>query len=80
MLLLITPWRPTDNMQTPAIERSDAGGLRFELVRRGSSAWLEWHPAGEQPASFTGGLEIPYDLTRASPLGNGWYLTTYRTP
>ncbi|WP_428306800.1 hypothetical protein [Lacipirellula sp.] len=63
-----------------AIERSDAGGLRFELADGDAGAWLEWHPAGEQPASFTGGLQGSYELVRSSNLGDGWFLARYRVP
>ena len=63
-----------------AIERSDAGGLRFELADGDAGAWLEWHPAGEAPASFVGGLQGAYELVRASDLADGWFLARYRVP
>ena len=61
-----------------AIERSAEGGLRFSLTGEDSSAWLEWHPEGEAPASFVGGRETRYELERASPVGEGWFLVRYR--
>jgi hypothetical protein len=60
-----------------AVERSNAGALRFELGGDESGAWLEWHPPGSRPASFTGGLEDERRLNDAAPLADGWYLTHY---
>jgi hypothetical protein len=61
-----------------AIERSEAGGLRFELAGPEGGAWVEWHPAGERPASFVGGLETRYELARSADLGEGWFVARYR--
>lgn len=81
MLMLLHQVRPEGSSNAiSAIERSDAGGLRFELADGDAGAWLEWHPAGEKPASFLGGLEGAYELVRASDLGDGWYLARYRVP
>ena len=81
MLMLLHQVRPEGSSNAiSAIERSDAGGLRFELADGDAGAWLEWHPAGESPASFRGGLEGAYELVRASDLGDGWYLARYRVP
>lgn len=79
MLLLLHQVRPKGSSNTiSAVERSDAGGLRFELADGDAGAWLEWHPAGQRPASFVGGLEGAYELVRSSELGDGWYLVRYR--
>lgn len=79
MLLLLHQVRPKGSSNTiSAVERSDAGGLRFELADGDAGAWLEWHPAGQRPASFVGGLEGAYELVRFSKLGDGWYLVRYR--
>jgi hypothetical protein len=61
------------------IERSPAGGLRFELEGAEDGAWIEWHPHGETPASFVGGLATTEDLRRSKPLGQGWFATRYAT-
>ena len=60
------------------IERSEGGGLRFALTGLERGAWLEWHPPGETPESFIGGLGDNYKLTRQAALGDGWYLTRYQ--
>ena len=81
MLMLLHQVRPEGSSNAiSAIERSDAGGLRFELADGDAGAWLEWHPPGEAPASFLGGLQGEYDLVRASDLGEGWFLARYRVP
>jgi hypothetical protein len=81
MLMLLHQVRPEGSSNAiSAIERSDAGGLRFELADGDAGAWLEWHPPGEAPASFFGGLQGEYDLVRASDLGEGWFLARYRVP
>lgn len=74
LLVLSSPTNPA----VSAVERGDVGALRFELRGHDRGAWLEWHPAGSQPQSFTGGLENQYHLVRATPLGGGWYLVRYR--
>jgi hypothetical protein len=81
MLMLLHQVRPEGSSNAiSAIERSNAGGLRFELADGDAGAWLEWHPAGEKPASFLGGLEGAYELVRASDLGDGWFLARYSVP
>ncbi len=60
-----------------SIERSPAGGLRFELAGTERGAWLEWHPQGSSPASFRGGLDAGYELLRSSALQRGWYVAQY---
>ncbi len=70
----------TSDTQIPvsAVERAENGALAFELVGDNRGSWLEWHPAGATPRTFTGGLEGDYELRRAAPLGRGWYLVRYR--
>lgn len=81
MLMLLHQVRPPGSSNAiSAVERSDAGGLRFELADGDAGAWLEWHPPGEAPASFVGGLQGAYELVRASELGDGWFLARYRVP
>lgn len=77
MLMLLQQLPEDRPARFTAIERSDHGGLRFELAGPEAGAWLEWHATGQRPASFVGGLETSYDLQRSSPLGHGWYLTEY---
>ncbi|MFO0899801.1 MAG: hypothetical protein U0836_20415 [Pirellulales bacterium] len=61
-----------------AVERvADEGGLRFALAGKERGDWLEWHPAGRAPASFTGGLGDRHKLLRSAPLGKGWHLVRY---
>lgn len=60
------------------VDRSADGALRFQIAGDETGAWLEWHPAGDHPASFTDGLEEAHTLDRASPLGDGWHLVRYR--
>jgi len=81
MLMLLHQVRPPGSSNAiSAVERSDAGGLRFELADGDAGAWLEWHPAGEAPASFVGGLQGAYELVRASELADGWFLARYCVP
>jgi hypothetical protein len=79
VLMRLTTSAPDDDTQYSAIERSNGGGLRFQLTGGEQGSWLEWHPAGEAPASFLGGLETDYALIRSSPLGRGWFLTRYQS-
>lgn len=76
-LLVIAAEQLADSSPIAAVERSDAGALRFELAGDETGAWLEWHPPGSQPASFTGGLEDERHLMDAAALTDGWYLTHY---
>jgi hypothetical protein len=78
-VLLPLTTRDAGGLAFAAVERSTTGGLRFQLTENNEGVWLEWHPAGETPASFVGGLETDYELTRSSPLGRGWFLTRYQS-
>jgi hypothetical protein len=77
VLLLLSA--PQSGLSFSAVERSDRGGLRFELAGNESGSWLEWHSPGDRPASFVGGLLGHYTLDRCADLGDGWFLTRYRT-
>jgi len=74
LLMLTSNSRPA----VAAVERADDGSLGFELSGPESGTWLEWHPAGSTPQTFTCGLENEYEFRRAAPLGGGWYLVRYR--
>jgi hypothetical protein len=78
-LLIIAAEQEADSTPVAAVERSDAGALRFELAGDETGVWLERHPPGSQPASFTGGLQDERELVDAVPLKDGWYLSHYRT-
>jgi hypothetical protein len=80
MLMLLTRRTP-ESATVPfvGVERSAVGALRFDLEGRLADVWLEWHPPGSAPQSFTGGLETQYTLQRASALGAGWYAATYES-
>ena len=79
VLLMLTS--PKDAAQRgwgiATIERSPAGGVRFELEGAEEGAWVEWHPQGEAPASFIGGLATTEELQRSMPLSGGWFATRY---
>jgi hypothetical protein len=76
-LLVISDDAPPGRAPIAAVEHSDAGALRFQLAGDETGAWLEWHPAASQPASFKGGLDTKYILDRTSSLGDGWFLSRY---
>jgi hypothetical protein len=76
-LMVIAADQPDGSPPIAAIERSNAGALRFELAGDETGAWLEWHPPGSRPESFTGGLEEERRLNDATPLSDGWFLTHY---
>jgi len=61
-----------------SVERSTEGAIRFELSDGEDGAWLEWHPACDEPASFQGGLETDYQLDKSAHLGDCWFATRYR--
>ena len=80
LILLTTPPVAAQGSSFSSVERSDAGGLRFQLSGKERGVWLEWHPAGHEPQSFVGGLEEPHTLQRAVPLQGGWFLAQYTQP
>ncbi len=59
------------------IERSPNGGLRMKLTEDELGSWVEWHPKGERPESFVGGLAETNTLERSRALGGGWFLVRY---
>ncbi|MBA2118006.1 hypothetical protein [Bremerella alba] len=77
LILLTTPPMAQTGPTFSSIERSDAGGIRFQLSGSERGAWLEWHPSGDQPESFVGGLLEPHHLMRSVSLGEGWFLVSY---
>ncbi|WDI40767.1 hypothetical protein [Bremerella sp. P1] len=77
LLLLTTPPMAKSGPTFSSIERSDAGGIRFQLSGNERGVWLEWHPSGNQPESFVGGLLEPHHLRRSVSLGDGWFLARY---
>lgn len=78
MLLMLSEEGADAGARFSAVERvDDQGGLRFALAGKERGDWLEWHPAGRGPASFTGGLGDRHDLLRSAPLEKGWYLARY---
>ncbi|MBI1246494.1 hypothetical protein GC197_01460 [bacterium] len=78
LILLTKPKIADSGPSFSSVERSDAGGVRFQLSGDERGVWLEWHPAKEEPASFTGGLLEPHNLVRSVALGDGWYLVRYQ--
>jgi hypothetical protein len=79
LILLSSPTVPGGSFAFSAVERSDAGGLRFQLAGADRDAWLEWHPPGHLPASFIGGLQDGHEILRFAKCGDGWFLVAYRT-
>ena len=77
LILLTTPPMVQPGPTFSSVERSDAGGIRFQLSGDERGVWLEWHPTGNQPESFVGGLLEPHHLTRSVSLGDGWFLARY---
>ncbi len=77
LILLTTPPIAETGPTFSSIERSTAGGIRFQLSGNERGVWLEWHPGSNQPDSFVGGLLEPHHLTRSVPLGDGWFLARY---
>ncbi|WP_146430628.1 hypothetical protein [Blastopirellula retiformator] len=78
MLMLMTTPEISPGIRASSIERSHAGGVRLELAGEEQGVWLEWHPPGELPDSFLGGLEDPHTLRRWSALGDGWFVVKYQ--
>lgn len=78
MLLMLSEEGTDVGARFLAVERGDdEGGLRFALAGKERGDWLEWHPAGRGPTSFTGGLGDRHALIRSAPLGQGWHLVRY---
>lgn len=80
VLLLLTPPRlSTGEIAVSSVERGENGAIRFELGGRERGDWLEWHPAGSKPGSFTGGLLDHHELVKSTPLKSGWFLARYES-
>ncbi len=80
MLILLTlPELKTIDAAISVVERGSAGQLRFQLAGVEQGDWIEWHPAGSQPASFVGGICDIFEMSRSDELGNVWYMVKYRS-
>jgi hypothetical protein len=80
LLLLTPPESPRSGIKIAAIELHPNGGLCFQLAAAETGAWLEWHPPGKSPQSFTGGLLTEYRLERSTQIAPEWFLVRYTEP
>jgi hypothetical protein len=79
VLQLLTERRlPSGSATFSLIERINHNSLGFGLTGRDPGAWLEWHPSGDLPHSYIGGLAQRHDLARYEALGDNWYLVRYQ--
>ncbi len=69
---------PPGRAPVVSLERSKRGALRFQLGGDYTGDWLEWHPLGSRPESFTDGLDARHELQRASQIADEWFLVRYR--
>ena len=78
-LFLLTPpvFQPSGT-KVSQIEGSETGGIRFHLAGSELGDWLEFHPAGQHPESFQGGLQQNFQLIRSQNLREGWFLARYQ--
>lgn len=79
LILLSSPSVPDGSLTFSTVERSETGGLRFHLDGADRDVWLEWHPPGELPDSFVGGLQDGHELARFSRCGDQWFLAAYHS-
>ena len=77
LLMLTMPQMKSFPGTFASVEGQPGGPFRFELVDQEEGDWLEWHPAGSYPATFTGGLGDLYRLKKSHALHDGWYLARY---
>jgi hypothetical protein len=80
IMLLTSPKVTPSDISIAAVERQPSGALCFQLSEDETGAWLEWHPRGQAPSSFVGGLLDEHSLVRAAELERGWFLVRYREP
>lgn len=77
MLMVIAPTISENAPPIISVEKTSDGAMHFELGGNEMGAWLEYHPANQQPHSFTGGLLTDYRLLKSVPLTSGWFLCRY---
>ncbi|APZ96494.1 hypothetical protein [Fuerstiella marisgermanici] len=77
-LILLTPPQISDGGITVCVvEHAPTGALRFQLSGTEFGDWLEWHPPGQQPAYFVGGLLNTHRLIRHDKIADRWFLVRY---
>ncbi len=81
LMLLTPPHLDTSGTSIAAIQRSDTGGIQFQLSTYENGQvvmhdWVEWHP-DEAPRSFVGGLGEEMKLCRQNSLSKDWFLVRY---
>ena len=77
LILLKPPNLNSWGTQIIAVDRSEAGVLRFQLAGYGYDDWVERHPALTQPTSFVGGLNDHHQIEQSLALEGGWHLVRY---
>ena len=78
LVLLKPPVLQPSGTTITLVERSKRGGFRFHLAGSELGDWLEFHPPGQQPESFQGGLQQHFELVRQRQLCSSWFLTRYQ--
>lgn len=77
LVLLTPPVLDTRGTTISTVEHAVGGGVRFHLAGSELGDWLEFHPVGQEPTTFQGGLGEFNDLVRTEPIGAGWFLVRY---
>ncbi|MEM6472584.1 MAG: hypothetical protein AAF802_23685 [Planctomycetota bacterium] len=78
LVLLAPPDVSNGSLFVSAVERDASGTIRLELSGIHSGDFVEWHTKGSKPSSFSGGLNVHYELQSSVSLGSDWYLARYR--
>lgn len=79
LLMLGEPTLPGTQLVFSSIDRSKSAVIRFELAAAERGAWLEYHPEGSWPESFTDGLDTHHELLDAAQLSPQVYWARYRS-
>lgn len=79
LLMLGEPTLPGTQLQFSSIDRSESQIIRCELAAAERGAWLEWHPQGSQPTSFTDGLDTHHELLQSVQLSPQVFWARYRS-
>lgn len=77
VLILLAPPDAALHTSFCAVERSAVGSLKFQLSGDDRGDWVEWHPEGQHPSSFVGGLRDRYKLIQSAHLHGHWFLVRY---
>lgn len=77
LMLMTTPRVPGTRLEVKVIERGEHESIYFQLAGNDEGVWLVRQPTGDEPRSFSSGLDGEYIPVEFRPVRPGWLLVRF---